>query len=417
MNVLWIANTIFPDAAVHMGLPPPVFGGWMYGLARDLAQTGELRLAVATVYNGKDLLTFEINGIGYYLVPRGSKGNGGSQDWARVVAQVSPSLVHIHGTEYGYGKALMDACPRLRYVLSIQGLVSVCYRYYLAGMTVRDVLSNMTFRDILRRDTIFDARNKFYKRGLAELSYIRKVDAVIGRTDWDYGHVHAIRPGVPYHFCNESLRDEFYSGAVWSLDCCNKYTIFLSQGSYPIKGLHQVLKAAALVRGEFPQIKIRIAGADITLGRTLSQRLRRGGYGRYVMRLIDGLDLHSNVEFVGVLDAEGMKSEYLKAHVFVCPSSIENSPNSLGEAQLLGVPSIASYVGGIPSMVANGKSALLYQFEEHEMLAALLRKVFSDVKLVEKLSVSSRSEALIRHDRVNNLKSMKQIYDFCCGMT
>jgi glycosyltransferase involved in cell wall biosynthesis len=37
-----------------------------------------------------------------------------------------------------------------------------------------------------------------------------------------------------------------------------------------------------------------------------------------------------------------MITEYRNAHIFICPSSIENSPNSLGEAQLIGVPVIAA---------------------------------------------------------------------------
>lgn len=50
-----------------------------------------------------------------------------------------------------------------------------------------------------------------------------------------------------------------------------------------------------------------------------------------------------------------MIEQYLKAHIFVCPSSVENSPNSLGEAQLLGVPCIGSIAGGIPSMLSMEK--------------------------------------------------------------
>jgi glycosyltransferase involved in cell wall biosynthesis len=41
-----------------------------------------------------------------------------------------------------------------------------------------------------------------------------------------------------------------------------------------------------------------------------------------------------------------MKSEYLNCKVFVSPSPIENSPNSVWDAEILGVPTVASYVGG-----------------------------------------------------------------------
>ncbi len=414
MIVLWIANTIFPDAARHIGEPVPVFGGWMYGLARDLAQS-ELRLAVATVYGGNDFLSFSINGIQYFLIPRGKDGNGEVGSWKRMVAVLRPDLVHIHGTEYSYGMTLMEACPSLKYVVSIQGLVSVYYRYYLAGMTVRDVLSSITLRDILRRDTIFQAKEKFFKRGLTEVEYIQKVDAVIGRTDWDFDHVNTIRPGVPYYFCNESLRDEFYCGSKWSLDECDRYSIFLSQGSYPLKGLHQVIKAAAILKSEFSTIKIRIAGPDIVASTTLSQRLRRSGYGIYIKKLIEKYGLEKHVEFLGPLDAVSMKKAYLDAHVFICPSSIENSPNSLGEAQILGVPSIASYVGGVPFMLKSKASALVYRFEEHEMLASHIRCVFYGKSLSRSMSDAAILEAVSRHNRDENRKSVMAAYEKISG--
>lgn len=63
-----------------------------------------------------------------------------------------------------------------------------------------------------------------------------------------------------------------------------------------------------------------------------------------------------------------MVKRYLLSNVFICPSTIENSPNSLCEAQLLGVPHIASYVGGTADLM-KGNEECLYRFEETEMLA------------------------------------------------
>ena len=410
MKILWVVNTIFPDAAKHIGQSAPVFGGWMYGLASDIAKGGEINLAVATVYGGEEYLTFAVRNIQYYLIPRGKSSCGKPEYWQGAVKDFQPNLVHIHGTEYGYGMALMQACPHLKYVVSIQGLVSVYYRYYLAGMSTRDVLSSITLRDVVRRDTLFHARETFYQRGLTEIEYIRRASAIIGRTDWDFAHVNAIRPGVPYYFCNESLRDEFYGEQYWEQDRCERHTIFLSQASYPIKGLHQVLKAVALLKTDFPDIQVNIAGPDITAAKTLSQRLRLGGYGRYIRQLLDRYALWSNVCFLGTLDAVQMREAYLKSHVFICPSSIENSPNSLGEAQILGVPSVAAYVGGIPSMVEDGSSVALYRFEEYEILAQHIRTVFSSDDFAMKFSEAGKVEAIARHDRKVNSIALQNIY-------
>ena len=56
-----------------------------------------------------------------------------------------------------------------------------------------------------------------------------------------------------------------------------------------------------------------------------------------------------------------MLDRYLKSSVFVCPSALENSPNSLGEAMLLGMPCVSAAVGGIPSIFTGGEDGLLYE--------------------------------------------------------
>ena len=100
--------------------------------------------------------------------------------------------------------------------------------------------------------------------------------------------------------------------------------------------------------------------------------------------------------------------------MFICPSSIENSPNSLGEAQLTGVPCIASYAGGIPDFAAGG-TALLYRFEETEMLAAHVCSVFRDPELAEKLSAAGADAAAKRHDRNAICEEMMRIYREIAG--
>lgn len=415
MKILWVVNTIFPDAAKHLGLEQTVYGGWMYGLAADLAKVVSIKLGVATVYSGSSIKSFSINGIQYYLIPREAKGlwrkSSKVTHWNTVVNEFTPDIVHIHGTEYGHGMDLINSCPNLKFIVSLQGLVSVYHRYYLAGMSTGDVLRNITFRDIVRWDNLFLAKQRFYKRGLVETEYLRRANAVIGRTDWDRIHANAINPSIKYHFCNESLRDEFYSGESWSLEKCRRYSIFLSQASYPIKGLHQVLKAVALLKNEYPEILVNVTGYDITRSASLKDRVKRGGYGRYIGKLIRDLGLEKHVVFLGQLPANEMKREYLQAHTFICPSSIENSPNSLGEAQILGVPCISSYCGGIPSMVKDGVSAVLYSFDEYEMLASHIKKIFASPLISSKLSSNGSIEASSRHDRKRNLDTLKTIYE------
>ena len=107
------------------------------------------------------------------------------------------------------------------------------------------------------------------------------------------------------------------------------------------------------------------------------------------------------------MNEEQICARYLSANVFICPSSIENSPNSLGEAQLLGVPCIASYVGGIPDMIPNKQCGSVYRFDEVVMLAAEICAIF---KQRDWDNSSMQEIARKRHDAQVNCNQMIGIY-------
>jgi len=413
MRILWITNTIFPAPSKMLGFPVPVTGGWMYSLAGQLVANSEIKLAVATVYKGNDLKILDLEAIRYYLLP--CRLLSGYQThleslWQKINSEFSPNVVHIHGTECLHGLSCMRACQTLNYVVSIQGLVGLCAKYYYAGLTNGDILKNITFRDIVRWDTLFHSKRTFAIRGVFEEEYIKRTKHVIGRTKWDYAHATSINPEVIYHFCNEILRDDFYSAAKWDGSTKTDHSIFLSQAEYPLKGFHQVLKAVALLVKDFPDINVRVAGHDIISMNTLVNRLKTSGYGSYIINLIKQLGLNGRVEFTGLLSEKRMINEYLNSRLFICPSNIENSPNSIGEAQLLGVPIIASFVGGIPDMITHGETGLLYRFEEVEMLAEHIRCIFSNTALTMAFSKKGISVAEKRHNQAENLKQMIEIY-------
>ena len=80
---------------------------------------------------------------------------------------------------------------------------------------------------------------------------------------------------------------------------------------------------------EFPQAHISVAGISITGYGTLKEKLKISGYGKYLRDLMKVHDLEGRVSVLGNLTDRQMKEAYLNSHVFVCPSALENSPNSL----------------------------------------------------------------------------------------
>lgn len=408
MRVLWITNNLFPDVCEALNIPSPVIEGWLYAGAKNLLCFNPgLELGVASLYNGQEYKTVKLNGIQYYLIPKPADYNVAilGDYYKKVAEQFVPDVVHIHGTEFPYGLAYIHACGNKNVVVSIQGLVSVIERYYYGGIPVKELIRNTTLRDVVRRDTIFTQKRQLKKRGAQEIQIIQGVQHVIGRTSWDKAHVWAINSKAVYHRCNETLRDSFYNH-TWSYENCEKHSIFLSQGYYPIKGLHKLIEALPLVLKDFPDTKVYVAGVNFLA----KKKWLLSGYAKYVQRLIKKYSLEDRIIFAGPLAEEAMCERYLQSNVFVCPSIIENSSNSLGEAQLLGLPSIVAYAGGMPYMIEHKVSGLLYRFEETEMLAYLICRVFSDNELVNTISKNGREEALKRHNDRVNAERLCEIY-------
>ena len=114
--------------------------------------------------------------------------------------------------------------------------------------------------------------------------------------------------------------------------------------------------------------------------------------------------------FTGPLGDEAMAEEFRKAHICVIPSAIENSPNSLGEAQIMGTPCVASFVGGVPDMITDNVTGLLYRFDDHIVLAYKIMELFKNDELAQYISKNGIIDASKRHDRTKIVKRILDIY-------
>ena len=417
MKILWIVNTIFPYPASKIGQDNCCFGGWLNGLANRLKDNKEVELAIATVYNGKEVKKYDDGNIVYYLIP-GAPAIKYSlkmeKYWKIINDEFKPELVHIHGTEYAHGLAFIKACPNVKTVTSIQGLTSTIAKVYYAGLHASEILKNVTFRDIIKQDNIFQQKKKFTKRGKNEIELIKKTDAIIGRTIWDYANTKAINPEKSYFVGNETLRTGFY-GKEWNLENIEKHSIFTSQASYPIKGLHFLLQAIYILKQKYPDVKLYAAGNNIADTSSIDKKIKICGYGRIINKKIKELGLENNVVFTGILSEEKMIEQYLKSNVFVLPSAIENSSNSLGEAMLLGMPCVATNTGGTMDILEHKKEGFLYSYTEPAMCAYYISKYFEDDKPCIEYGENARKKALNRHNPENNTNQIIKIYNEIIG--
>lgn len=322
-----------------------------------------------------------------------------------------PDVIHSWGVEFSHTLAMVNAAeaegmlPGM--VASIQGLCAVLADHYTDGIP-EQVVRGSTLRDLLRRDNLAAQQEKFRLRGELEAQTVRKLHHVIGRTSWDRQHTTAWNPDVQYHFCNETLREPFYEGR-WSYDLCTKHRIFAPGCGYPIKGFHLLLQAFARVVRAYPDAVLAVTGSSY-LAEDLKGRLRQGSYSRYLAGLTRQLGLENKIEFLGKRSAEGMRQAYLEANVFVMPSTMENSPNVLGEAMLLSVPCIAAEVGGVPDLMAE-EEGLCYAPEDIRALAEHIKAVFAMGDRAEAMGVRARAHARQTHDPERNLRDLMSIYE------
>lgn len=412
MRVLWICQTVPPEADALIGGDKELkkTGGWILGMAAELIKIKDLELAIASVSPLVDgLKVLQGEHVKYFVAPsvKSVKDKKLEQNWKVVNSEYKPDVVHIHGTEYNHALSWVYANGAENVVVSLQGIMSAYYYYYYYGISQWDVLKNITPRD-LYRETVFGGARRFARIAKSEQELLRKVNHVIGRTDWDKNQLWAINPEAHYHFNNEVLRKEFYDGSVWNYKSCNKFTIFVNQAEAPYKGIHQLIKALPLIIREFPQVRIRVAGFN-PCDTSFRRRLMRTGYGRFLNKLMKKYAVTEYIEFIGPQNAEAMKQELLKANVFVLPSSIENSSNALGEAQMLGAPCVASRVGGMATMIPDPKCGFLYRFSDIAELAYSICEALRESEHFDNSEM--RKVASERHNGATNSKALVEIYN------
>lgn len=438
MRVLWICNIMLPRIAEQLGQEVNNKEGWITGLMEAvLAYNVEhiedaVQLGIAfPIPKGQEflqdaLVIHEDYDLPYYgfredMLMAQNYDPAIESDMQKIIEHFKPDMVHCFGTEYPHTLAAVKCFGKPeRTLIGIQGLCRVYAKGYMANLPQK-VQRSKTFRDGVKKDTLVRQQQKYEERGQWELAAIQGTGHVIGRTHWDRYWTQTWNPSAQYHIMQETLRKEFYEGA-WELKTCKPHSIFLSQGDYPIKGLHYMLEAMPEILKKFPDAKVYVAGNSILRGKDLIGRCKISAYALYLERQMKRYHLEDHVVFLGKLNALEMKKAYLQSQVFVCPSTMENSPNSLGEAMILGVPVVAADIGGILSMITREEGMIYEGFrvekaeDETQLLeisARLAKSViasFENPQEAKAKAQRAKIHARRTHDADTNYKRLLEIY-------
>lgn len=430
MRVLWVCNIMLPFIAEHLNEEQSVKEGWIEGLVQQVLygeNSENLELGICFpihVLNQeyqeelivqKDGKEKKISIYGYYedLLHPEKYDFRLEERFSNVFFDFKPDVIHCFGTEYGHTLAALRASTDRRKVLiGIQGVCDELEKVYEKGIPQK-ICRRFTLRDVLKWDNIRLQKKKFAMRGKIEREVIREVVHVTGRTRFDREWAERMNPKIQYHLMNETLRFEFYEGQ-WNKEKCIPYSIFLSQGDYPIKGLHCMIEALPEILKEYPKTHVYVAGQSIIKHGTLKEKLKISSYGKYLLELIKRMGVEDKITFLGKLNAKQMKERYLSSQLFVCPSILENSPNSLGEAMILGMPCVAARVGGIPSLFS-GQEGILFEGGNVKELANAVKEMWKNPLAQEQCSKAARKRALCNHDAEKNYHTLLGIYQEICN--
>lgn len=402
MKILWFANNPCGAVEVLTG-KKTTLGGWLYTLSKFLSKEPNIELHIAFYWDDY-ISSFEYNGITYhpitqkfnknklskliYLYKRvyeKYKSNKKILSLKEIINQISPDIIHIHGTEEDFC-LLYRFKPDCPIVVSIQGIISsILYKFY-GGFSKSEI---GRYESIIHKITHTDSNGleKVYRiKSKNELEALRNIQNVIGRTFWDKACTLAINPNRKYFEVGEILREEFYNNR-WrktSFSSPLKIITTISGGWY--KGIESIFFVANILNKSNFKFKWTIIGIDKD---DIRVKLSQNKINKTVEEL--------NINLKGRLNAQNMVRHLTNSDIFVQVSHIENSPNSLGEAMLLGVPIIATFAGGTASMLKNGEEGILIQDGDPYVMAGSIIELSKNFSLAQKMGQKATESAKHRH--------------------
>ena len=386
MKILWLA----PLSSPHDRLP--ISAPWVQTLAELVAgyPHAELTILNSTADLTVPVSEFDRDGIHYIFlrVPGRRSDILSLYQWrigimARYLRQHyrAYDLIHVHGSELQYQVATAGlAIPQL---LSVQGLVS-------------EVVKVVPYR--MSKEKLYWTLASYY-----ECKYMPSIAHFSCRTHWDKAHIARLSPRGIIHHNWETLRPEFLAAPTLAPAPApatpdGRPQVLFLNGQQVMKGFREALAAFDLARQRRPELKLVLAGratpADV------QHAVAQGG-------------LHhirpQDVECRGFLSAEALVQLSRESLCLLHPSYIDNSPNTICEAQVVGLPVIASDVGGVSSLVEHGQTGMLTDLNPRNLARQLLL-LHDDPALRHQLARQAQAVARERHDPTTVLRKTFEIY-------
>jgi glycosyltransferase involved in cell wall biosynthesis len=391
-----------------------VVGGWIQSLIPILQGSKALEIAVAGL-TAKESSVEKENNITYYKIKKRIYSNSLERIYRRwkntiqddltienyrsAIRDFDPDIVHLFGTE----SFICCVIPHTeaKAVVHLQGIINPYLNAWFPPGISGILLHLFSFNglDFLRGLGLYRQLKVFQAMAKREQDYFRSIRFVLGRTGWDKAIASFCMKDATYFHLEESLRPDFYTDIQWNVKNREEVCFISVLAPSPYKGFDLILKTASLLKSHGLKFRWIICGTSEndhpvkTMEKILKKKYR-----------------DNNVFFSGKKSSGELRALLLDADIFIHPSYIENSPNSVCEAQILGMPVVATYVGGIPSLIENGETGILFPANDPYRLSEIIVSLLSDPPKMQLLGKNARNVARKRHDRDAILKNIENIY-------
>lgn len=404
MRVLWITNGPIAVHRQQLGGETAQGGGWMDAAFNEIKDCEDIEIGLATIYPCQHLLRHEGIKVKMYAVPNDIKrglydyeNKKNIQLWKEIASDFKPDVIHIWGTEMAHSLCALQAMSSIPAVVYLQGLMVQIFHHGDAGIDFVDRLKNTTIRDFIEERGIHRLNNFEKKRTSIERLIIQRANNIILENDWSAINCKAINPDCCI-FRSLLPINKHFADYEWQAGGMEPHSIFTVAGGYPIKGHHILLRALAIIKKWYPDVKLYIPGYNPLNDDKGLRRLFAHGYTKHVKSLIKKYDLSGNIIYTGKLSMNEMASYMSRCNVFVMPSAIENHSSTLIEAMMVGAPCVSSYVGGVSEYLKDGINGFMYRYDEYETLAGLVSRLFDNPEIATVVGRnamnSSRNERL-----------------------
>jgi glycosyltransferase involved in cell wall biosynthesis len=406
MKVLWFSPTpsLYGKNTVrHNG------GGWVASLEQILRDVPGVELGVAFEHYDKLFKSIE-RGVSYYPISANNQGfkkifrkigienecTAILEQAKKIIKDFDPDIIHIFGSESCFGH--LSCLTEVPVLIHMQGsLPAYANARFPPGYNKFDYLracrgNPISLYRLLSNDSTF------LRRAHREVGILRNCRHFMGRTEWDRVITSIYNPTATYDYCAEALRAEFVSEAPnWETKPTKEICLVSTLSGPLYKGVDLILKTAKILNEELGRkVDWKIFGVSSALLQEAKVGVKAKNLG---------------IEFLGVASAEMVRATLLAADAYIHPSYIDNSPNSLCEAQILGVPVVATDVGGVSTLIQRDVTGYLVPANDPFMMASRIVHLKDDGNTAKLFSQESKSVARRRHDPDEIRKDLIRIYE------